>query len=59
MDVANSVFGVVPYVLDRIMILCVGWEIDQVNILQGVALSEFVSDELVFMPGGVIPQPSW
>ena len=50
LDVADGVFGVVPIVLDWVVIRCVGWEINQVDFLQGMALGEFVSDELVLIP---------
>lgn len=53
--VADRVFGAVPNMLNWIVIRRVGWETDQVNILQRMALGEFVPDEWVLMPGGVIP----
>lgn len=42
--------------LDRTMVRCLGCEIDQVDILRGVALGEFCSDELVLLSRDVIPR---
>ena len=38
--VADVVFGFVPDVFDGVVVGCVGWEVDEVDVLERVSLTE-------------------
>lgn len=53
--VADVVFGFVPDVFDGVVVGCVGWEVDEVDVLEGVSLAEVGTEVFRGVPFRVVP----
>ena len=51
--VADVVFGFVPDVFDGVVVGCVGWGVDEVDVLEGVSLTEVGAEVFRGVPYGI------
>jgi hypothetical protein len=49
LEVGDVVFGVFPYVFDGVVVGCVGWHVDEVNVFEFFSWSEEIAEFFGFM----------